>query len=168
MLERYLAHALPDPAQGTLWYLSVPFTQGMVYNVYAERIAATFFKTSFRPRPADGRNSYFPEMTDLDGLSITFYETFDYRVTNWLETWRKLIRDADGNYGPPAVFKKTMTLRIYARDNLRSPIITINYEGCAPSDKTPFELGYDDETLRITVEAQFSVDNMEIIQGDIG
>jgi len=162
MLERTQAHALPEPALATLWYLSVPFTNGMIYHVYAERVSATFPKTSFRPRPADGKNKYFPESTDLDGLSITFYEMYDYRVHKWLSEWRKLIKDKDGNYSPAALYKKDMTLRLYARTNMSSPIYTVNYIGVAPSDQAPLDLQFDDETQRITVETQFSVDNQEI------
>lgn len=167
MLERYLAHSLPDPAQNTLWYCSVPFTNGMVYHVLAERAAPTFSKTSFRPRPAAGRQKYYPEATDIDGINITFYETFDFRVTNWLHSWRKLVVDDDGNHGPPALFKKEIIFRLYARDNLSKPSMTMIYTGCAPTDQTAYELSYEDETGRITIEAQFSVDRMEMKQGDL-
>lgn len=165
MLERYLAHSLPDPAQSNLWYLICPFTNGQVYHVLAERVSITFPKNAFRPRPADGKFKYYPETSDLDGINVTFYETFDYRVLAWLNSWRKLIKDDDGNYHPPALFKKEMIVRLYDRINLTSPRVTITYEGVAPSDQTPFELGYDDETSRITVEAQFSVDAQKIEQG---
>lgn len=166
MLERFLAHSIPDPAQNTLWWLTVPFSNGQVYHVLAERCSATFPKTSFRPRPTDGKQSYYPETTDLDGLNIAFYEAFDYRVTNWLNTWRKLIRDDDGNYGPPALYKRDIQVRSYARTDLRSPVLSLTYVGCAPTDQTPFEFNYDDETGRMVVEAQFSVDNMTMEQGD--
>lgn len=161
MLERLLAHSLPDPAQSTLWYLSVPFTNNMVYHVLAERVSATFYKNPFRPRLTDGSNNYFPEVSDIDGINVTFYETFDYRVTKWLQEWRKLIKDSAGNYGLPGIYKKEMTVRMYSRDDLTNHRLALTYLGVAPSDQTPFELNYDDETGRTTVEAQFSVDDVE-------
>lgn len=166
MLERSLAHSLPDPAANNLWFLSVPFTTGEVYHVLAERITAPFYKIAFRPRPADGSSDYFPEVSDIDGINVSFYETYDHRVTNWLNKWRKLIRDEKGNYGPPSLYKKDMLLRIYARDNLSSPVMSMTYIGCAPTDQTPFEFNYEDETGRLIVEAQFSVDDMTIEQGN--
>ena len=165
MLERYLAHSLPDPAQNTLWYLICPFTNNQIYHVLAERVSATFQKNSFRPRHSEGSFDYFPETTDLDAINISIYETFDYRVTAWLYQWRKLIRDEHGNYHPPVLFKREMELQLFSKDNLTSPIMTIRYNGAAPSDQTPFEMAYEDEAGRIIVEAQFSVDSQTITQG---
>lgn len=165
MLERYLAHSLPDPAQNTLWYLICPFTNNQIYHVLAERISATFPKNAFRPRHSEGSFDYFPETSDIDGINISFYETFDFRVTAWLDKWRKLIKDPEGNYNPPILFKREFELQLFSRDNMTSPTMTILYQGVAPSDQTPIELAYEDETGRIMVEAQFSVDNQVIKQG---
>lgn len=160
MLDRYLAHSLPDPAQNSLWYCTVPFTNSQVYHVLAERISLTFPKTPFRQRHRDGAFSYFPETKDIDGINVSFYETSDYRVTKWLDVWRKLIRDNDGNYGAPALFKQEIVAQLFSRDKLTSPVLTLRYIGCAPSDQTPFEMTYEDEAGRVIVEAQFSVDDV--------
>lgn len=158
MLSRDLAYGLVDPAIGSLWLVTVPFNDGNTYMIYVERIMVTFPKIPFRPRPTDGSNSYFPERKDIDGINMTLYETFDFRVSKWLDEWRKLMFDDDGNYGAPDVFKQSITLQLFARDNLESPIKTRKYYGVAPTDVTAFELNFEDETNRIVIEAQFSVD----------
>lgn len=162
MLERYLAHGLPDPAQNTLWYAWFPFTNGMVYHVLAEQITPTFPKTPSKPRPTDGSMTYYPDTSDIDGLNCTFYESFDLRVCAWLRAWRKLVVDNEGNYGVPAIYKKEVVVQLYSCDDLRTPIKTMRYHGIFPTDQTPLTLSYDEESGRITVEAQFSADSMEV------
>lgn len=161
MLDRLDAEAAPDPALNTLWLLEIPFADSTGLILYAERMQVTFPKTPFRPRYNEGSNSYFPETSDIDGINITFYEAADFRVTNFIKLWRKLIKDADGNYGMPDTYKKEIHAKLFSQDNMSSPIKTLKYIGCAPTDQTAFELQYDDATGRITVEVQFSVDSME-------
>jgi hypothetical protein len=161
MLERNIVDTIQDPALNTLWVLEIPFTNDADIVVYAERMQATFPKTPFRARYNEGSNSYFPETSDIDGINITFYEASDLRVTTWLDVWRKLIRSSDGNYGLPVTYKKEILAKLYSQDNMSTPVKTLKYIGCAPTDQTPFELQYDDATGRITVEVQFSVDSLE-------
>lgn len=157
--SRSEAYRMPDPALQTLWYLTTPSSNGAAISIAAESVSATWLKTSFRPRPADGKKLYFPDQTDIDGLNIVFYETFDFRVTRWYNSFQELVFN-DGFYGMPANYKKPFILSLFERSNTKTPIYTITYEGCAPTDRAPFNLNYEDETGRITVEAQFTVDNV--------
>lgn len=159
-LERELAYGMPEPAQSTLWVVEFPFSTS-VYHIYAEQFSPTFPKVPSRPRFTDGSNTYYPEITDIDGISATFYETSDYRVSQWLMKWRQLIVDAKGNYGAANRYKKKVTARLFARDNLNNASAVLVYSGVWPTDKSPFSLNYDDETGRLTVEVQFSTDSVE-------
>jgi hypothetical protein len=160
MLTRELALSLADPAQNNLFLVTVPFTNGKHFHVVAETISMTFPKVPFRPRFSQGSNTYYPETSDIDGISISFYETHTYQVTGWLDTWRKLLIDSRGNYGLPAVYKKDVPVQVFSRENLSEPTLTFIYQGIAPSDQSPFDMSYEDEAGRLIVEAQFSCDSM--------
>lgn len=158
-LSRQLALSIKDPALASLWLLKVPFADFQV-EVVAEKVQPTFNKTPANPRFNQGSNSYYPGITDIDGLSISFYEQVDYPVSMWLNTWRKLVfNPEDGVYGMPSVYKQDIVIDYFAA-NSSSPIKTATYSGCWPTDKAPFNLDYESAEGRIMVEAQFSVDTM--------
>ncbi len=157
LLSREIALSVPDPALSTQWVLRVPFVNSTI-QVVAEKVTATFSKVPATARFNTGSNTYYPGTNDIDALSITFYETYDYRVSQWLRQWRLLVVHDDGNYGVPAEYKKKMFVQMYSsQGNIAQ---TLTYHGTWPTDKEAISLSYDDETGRITVDAQFSVDSM--------
>jgi hypothetical protein len=158
MLLRDLALNAPDPALASHFLVKIPLGN-YTKDIIAERVTATFPKTPANPRFNGGSNSYFPGTTDIDGLSISFRETYDYRVTKWLNEWRLLVFDQkDGTYGMPINYKKTINV-VYFGAGSNKPKDS-EYLGCWPTDKGPFSCDYSDETGRLIVEVQFSVDSM--------
>lgn len=164
MITRDAALALKEPALSTLWVMEFPFATG-VAHLTAERVTATWPKVPSRPRATAGSNTYFPETSDIDGISAALYETEDYAVTRWYQQWQFLVHDANGNYGVPSAYKKDCIARLYKRSNLTSPVLTLRYQGVWPTDKNAFELTYDDEAGRLTVELQFSTDSVTVEYG---
>lgn len=57
-----------------------------------------------------GSSDYFATTTTIGDLSMTFFETGDYDVLEYLYHWQMLVVDTDGNYGLPAVYKKPITI----------------------------------------------------------
>ena len=162
MITRDAALAMESPALNTLWRLTVPFVQYDTH-IFAENMSATWPKIPSRPRATAGSNTYYPEVMDIDGISATFYETERHDVTRWFANWQSLICDSDGNYGVPKDYKKDCVAELFARTELSSPILTLRYSGVWPTDKSPYQLSYDDETGRLTVEVQFATDSVEIV-----
>lgn len=160
ILDRFNALNAPDPALKFRFYVYVPDTTDS-YHCVVENITATFVKIPSKPRFNGGSNSYYPDTNDIDGLSITFYEAYDYRVSAWLSRWRALVVRSDGFYGIPSEYKKTIMIHAY-NNNSENPTLKLQYSGCWPTDQQPFEFSYEDATGRMTVQAQFSVDNTQL------
>lgn len=161
IMSRDMAMSIASPALSTLFIVRVPFITTLV-EVVAEQVTATVPKIPSTPRTSNGSNTYFPGVEDVDGISITFYETEDYAVSNWLMKWRKLVYDNDtGFYGLPKDYYKPIYVDAYSTSST-SPIRSLQYIDCWPTDQGPYEYNYAEETGRITVAAQFSVNDMKV------
>lgn len=160
ILDKIHALNAPDPALKSRFYVYVPDITDL-YQCVVETIQPTFNKIPAKPRFTAGRNEYFPDNNDIDGLSITFYETFDFKVTAWLSRWRSKIVHPNSTYGLPKEYKRDILVHVYSYDS-EHPLIIMKYIGCWPTDQNPFNLAYEDETGRLQVDAQFSVDGLEL------
>lgn len=160
ILNRERVFNLKDPALPTRWFVNVP-DGGDIYTIVAEKITATFPKIPAKSRFTSGRMQYYPDNNEIDGLTITFYETYDYDVTRWLSRWRGRVVHKDGSYGIPVDYKKEITAQLYLPGS-DTPSVTCVYKGAWPTDQSAFNLSYEDEANRIMVEAQFSVDELEM------
>jgi hypothetical protein len=157
--KRDFALNLKDPALATNFLVRMPWSADNLKEIVAEKVTPTFFKTPATPRFNQGSNTYFPGITDIDGLTISFYETHDMAVLKWLNKWKLEVYDPiTGVYGMPDVFKKTIYVEQYSQGSV-SKVLNFEYTGCWPTDTAPFNLDYSDETGVIKVEAQFSVDS---------
>lgn len=160
MLLRDLALSAPDPALSSLFIIRLPFGD-YTKDILAEKADPTFSKTPANPRFTNGSNAYYPGITDIDGMSISFYETHDLRVSKWLNDWRLMVFDkTDGSYGMPADYKKTINIG-YIDPTTGKESHNADYIGMWPTDKGPFNLDYSDDSGHLMVEAQFSVDDMK-------
>lgn len=160
ILDRIHALYAPDPALKFRFYVHVPDVDDM-YSCVVDTISATFPKVPAKARFGGGSNTYFPDTNDIDGLSITFYEAYDYRVTAWLSRWRAKVVKPDGTYGLPPEYKRDITVMMF-NYSVETPVMTMTYKDCWPTDQNPFALSYEDSEGRLQVEAQFAVDNLEL------
>lgn len=159
VLDRNTAFAVADPSLTSAWIVRVPFVSSQI-EVVAEQVTATVYKVPAQARFTQGSNQYYPGTGDIDGLSITFYETHDLKVSTWLNAWKTLVFDpSNGVYGVPATYKKPILVEMYSQFQ-QSPIKRLTYSGCWPTDQGPYELSYAEETGRTTIQAQFSVDSI--------
>lgn len=158
LLHRIHALEVKDPAFAFRWFVYVPDAGGL-YQCIAEKLTATFPKVPAKSRFTSGRVNYFPDNNEIDGLTITFYETYDYDVTRWLSRWCGKIVHEDGSYGVPNDYKKEIIAQLLLPGS-DTPSLTLTYKGAWPTDRGAYNLAYDDESGRITVEAQFSVDEL--------
>lgn len=163
VLSRAFALNVDDPALKENFFVRVADTTSQ-YQLLAERVTATFPKTPAQARFGGGKNTYFPATCEQDGISIAFYETYDYKTTAWLSKWYNEIIDENGNYGYPTKYKKTIVVEAYLPGEDRITM-KMTYFGCWPTDRNSFEYTYEDESGRQTVEVQFSVDRMKLERG---
>jgi hypothetical protein len=159
-LTRDDAFSIADPAIASLWIVRMPFGADLK-DIVAESITMTKYKTPSVARFNGGSNSYFPGTSDIDGLAITFYETHDYRVTRYFEKWRlSVFNPESGVYGMPKDYKQSIKTELYSNLST-SPVMEYEYKYCWPTDIQAFEMNYTDETARITVQVQLSVDTVK-------
>ena len=159
-LSRDAAFAVADPALNSIFIVRMPFSFNSLTELIAEQVTPTFHKTPAQARFSQGSNDYYPGTTDVDGISVTFYEAYTYSTSKWLNSWRRMVYDPiTSNFGVPKSYKQNIVVEAYSRFST-SPVRTITYTGCWPTDRGPYEYNYTDETGRITVQAQFSVDSV--------
>lgn len=154
--------SLKDPAIQTRWRVIMP-DQKRETQYIAETVEAVFRGVSSKARYAQAKSQHFPDASEIDTLNITFYETYDFEVTRYLDRWRKLIRDEKGYYGMPGDYEKDIQVHFLAYDSDK-PIMKFKYEKCWPIDSSPLSLNYEDSSGRIQVPATFRVDELKIIQ----
>ena len=159
ILSRDSAFGVPDPALASLYKVFVPFL-GSTTILVAETISPTYQKIPAVARFGHGSNTYFPDVNDIDGLTITFYETHDFLVTKWLKAWRKMVvNPEDSSYGVPTTYKQEISVHYYNGWS-PAPVYLARYIGCWPTDQGTFSLDYSNLEGKLSVEAQFSVDSM--------
>lgn len=157
MLRSY-ALAAPDPALTSLWLVQIDNASAVTY-LLAEQMSATFPKIPAQSRFTSGTVRHYPGMQDIDQIAITFYESHDYKVTQWLKTWTNQVKDDNGNFGLPVTYKRNIVLNMFSKASTQ-PVHVVTYGGCWPTDKGAFELNYSDETGRMVIQANFSVDTV--------
>ena len=150
---------LKDPALSTTFLVRMPWAADNLKEIVVEKVTPTFSKTPATPRFNQGSNTYFPGITDIDGLTVSFYETYDFAVITWLRNWReKVYNTSNGVYGMPKDYKKSIHVIQYGQGS-NSKVADVKYQGCWPTDTAPLSLDYTDESGVIKVEGQFSVDS---------
>lgn len=157
MLDRLSALSVEQPALTACYLVQVPF-QSSVDIVIAETMTATFAKVPAEARPFMGGSRYYPGFKDIDGVAITFYETDDFKVSEWLKQWQARIYK-NGVFGLPAAYKRPIIASLYSKSQ-RTPTRRLTYTNAWPTDRQAFELSYSEETGRLVVQAQFSVDDV--------
>ena len=153
-----MALAAPDPALSALWLIQVPFNTSVKF-LAAESVTATFPKIPAEARFAAGEHVYVPGFKDIDGISITFYETDKHEVSEWLMKWQRLVF-YKGVYGSPPSYKKQVVVSLYSVGRTK-PTRILTYKNVWPTDRGPYELTYSEETGRLVVQGQFSVDGVD-------
>lgn len=158
LLLRERALSAPDPALSSLWIVRIPFDSSVVF-LAAEDCSPTFPKIPAEARFAQGENRYYPGNKDIDGVAITFYETHDYKVSEWLKQWQYKIYK-DGVYGAPRDFMSNIIVSLYSKHQ-EAPVRTLTYRRAWPTDRGPYQLNYSEESGRTVIQAQFSVDGVK-------
>jgi len=73
-----------------------------------------------------GTKEYFPNYTDIDSFSVSFIEDANYTITKALKRWKLAVVDANGFYGMPANYKRTISVSPLAPIDRDYPMPNIN------------------------------------------
>lgn len=160
LMSRDYALSAPDPALSTLFFVRMPQDLANTPQfLLAESVSLLVPKISAESSFSNGGYDFFPGFIENDSVSITFYETYNYAVSKWLRDWRKKVSDGRGNYGLPVEYKKDIIVAMYSKFSTK-PVNVVTYNACWPTDRAPYELNYQEESGRVTVQATFSCDNV--------
>lgn len=107
-----------------------------------------------------GSNVYYTGYMDAPTFSLTLFEYHDWRVTRWLEMWRKCIYDpATGCYGVKDEYAGGLVVSLLDLSRKR-PLIRAKMMGVWPMQTNPIQLGGGGE--RVTLQQEFSQDDIEV------
>lgn len=150
---------LPDPAENWAWTADILIKD--VILVSALRVLEVNFPFSYiesTPRPRAGSFLYFPGHSNIDGTTVSFYETQDFSVLRAFKYWQSLIKDDDGNYGLPMDYLGEVILRNF--DSQGKVRLETVLAGCWPARLSDWQLTYQGSN-HLTVQVQFSVNDSE-------
>ena len=152
----------PDPQLSWRWACLMPDLPGSNAKspplTYVERIPVSHVGTDPKPRHGGATNRYYPQLSDISAVNVQFYEDENHLVDTYLDAWRDLVYDGDGNYGLPADYKLPIVIMFYTGRNGQSPNKSTILEGCWPAQRDSEELGFE-ESGKLIVSQLFSVDN---------
>ena len=149
---------IPDPALQSRWRVRMPGAQEL--ECIAESVQVIFRGVGAVARHGQAKVVYYPDTSEIDALNIVFYETHDYKVTDYLHKWRLQVRKPNGDYGLPVEYERTIVIELLAHED-DSVVKTFEYEGAWPTDPSPIELSYEDPAGRIQITAQFRVSDVK-------
>lgn len=159
-LAKSIARSLEDPALQGRWFTYVEGINKPT-EVLVEHVTVPWHKTQPTARYTAGTFRHYPGAMDVDGIQMVFYEVWDYRVTKWLNDWRRLVYDPEtGIFGLPKKYRKEFVTEFYPPHN-ESPTMRRSYAGCFPIEQPPFEMTYAEVDGRVTVSALFAVNRVD-------
>lgn len=158
-LAKKVVSSLEDVALQGRWFTYVDRVDGPT-EVLVEHQSIPWHKTQPTARYTSGMFRHYPGPVDVDGIQIVFYETWDYRVTKWLNYWRSEVYDPEtGVFGTPTMYRREFVTEFYP-PNSESSAMRRSYLGCFPIEQQPFELSYAEVDGRITVSGLFAVNKV--------
>lgn len=99
----------------------------------------------------------FPDTANVPAVSMTFFETDDYKVTFWLHEWMRNIYNPENEvWGLPIQYKKRITVGLYRIDS-DQPSAGFELIQCWPTTPAPMDLTYANAEGRITVTVEMQV-----------
>ena len=155
----------PAPTWKYLVYLpnNIPETN-RIEPVYVENGTFTFPTVDSDARFNSGSYEYFPQFNNIDAIDITFIETEDYDITNFMYKWFGLVvHEDDGTYGIASEFKRQ--IRVVLLNEQGTEKANITYNGAFPTRRSTLNLGSEDNFVR--VEQNFSVDSSTFFRYNI-
>lgn len=152
---------MADPAPSWRWLVNMPTINGSRLNpLYVEEIELPFLNVGSTPRYSGGGREYFPDVSEVSAVNITFYEDVHYTTMKYLMRWRKLVVDPVTKYYglPQGVDGYKMRINWEMYDGVKNvPVFKGYLDNAWPTEITPWSLNFSSSD-RIKISHSFSVD----------
>lgn len=89
---------------------------------------------------------YGAESRTIGTISLTVDEMEDGQTLKYFDDWKSLIRNSDGTYNPPVMYKRAFVH--YQTAAIGLDLTSTVYTGCFPSDIQPVSWNYDSNGVR--------------------
>lgn len=137
---------------------------GLKYSPVVEEI--TFNSKTFKTDTRRVRTGWFNVPSDIENykdVSITMFCPNSMLTQYYLEAWRNMIYNKEGEYYYPASnYKKNIEIYIYGAGGSTMSGLTYSMhytlKGCFPYQQSDFKFVYSDNPKRLTITANFKVD----------
>ena len=166
-LEEVMSHS--DPAWQFQWTMdSIVAPPGMPPlpvgcrrpDEFIEAVDVVFPGAQQETNVERGSNVYYTGYMDAPTFSVTMFEYSDWRVTRWLELWRKQIYDQEtGFYGVKDEYAGMCVISLLDLAR-RTPLVRAKVMGVWPTQTNPIQLAGGGE--RIIIQQEFSQDDIEV------
>lgn len=103
---------------------------GQTLQFLVERFTASHKGIEYEPAVFAGSSRHFAVGFAVDALNMVLAETLSYDVVKAFRSWMDIVIDADGNYGLPAKYKKTIRLQPLTEGD--DTAVTFAWSGCSP------------------------------------
>lgn len=129
-------------------------------NDFIEAVDVVFPGAQQETNIERGSNVYYTGYMDAPTFTLTMFEYHDWRVTRWLETWRKCIYNQEtGFYGLKDEYAGACVISLL--DLGRSTaLVRAKVMGIWPTQTQPIQLAGMGE--RVVIQQEFSQDDIEV------
>jgi hypothetical protein len=153
------------PQPSWRFYCTLPTVAGTTLNgqtlsFLIESISIPFPGINFEAAPFNSSERQFPNLRTIGQIQMVLAENTSFVVIQFLEAWRLLIIDDNGNYGLPSAYKQPISLQ--PLDETGAANVTLTWEGCNPTvvDSYTFD---GSSSHHVSCSVTFTVDQMDPI-----
>lgn len=101
----------------------------------------------------------FPDQVNVDSVSITFFEDYNYTILSYLEKWRKSIVNECGIFRlPEGEDGYCRDIYAYLFDTVGLPKGSVKFENCYPQQISPID--FNSESQAVKIECSFAVNRI--------
>ncbi len=154
-------YTVTDPAASWLWTADIkcPANIGALNRVLLADFMVPFMSFNAEQRFRGGFVYNFPKFMNISGpASITFHETQDFQVIEYLLRWMNAVCDYGGNYSLPIHYMGSIMLTMF--DGTGIPSFQYELLNVWPERPTDWNLGYSSTLLQTSMS--FSVSRGQV------
>jgi hypothetical protein len=152
-----LVSTIKDPALMTRWQVRMP-NMASDFAIMALTVEIASRNVAAKDRYAQGKQFKRPDVSTLDDLTIGFYETHDFTVTDYMNAWDGKVRNSDGSYNPPTSYWRDIVVEMLAYED-DTVVKTFTFKNCWPTTSGNWSLSYEDPNGTIIFTQTFAVDD---------
>lgn len=163
-IQQILQAARPDPLLSFKWVCSDSSLPFGLPSHYLESVDLNFENIQVAEGAYGGAtNTYYPGMSDISSINMTFYEDQEASAMQWIWEWKNRIKNfRTGFYkmpGGPDGYKKNMHVSLL--DSKNNEIMIVELIGLWPEATSSWSLNYTDAG-RLVVSQAFSIDDQHL------